>query len=1305
MKNIYYIFNLLQDINILHSLVRYYKDEFDHDSEFLITDNFIKLDITGIWKEEINELSKETNSNIFQYSEAFDAWHYLKNKSGFIFAASESNLSVHKDTHELFSILPPQIIKVTLQHGYECLGFLHNKNHDIAHGKEIKFNSDILCSWLYENKLQSTSAYEMDKIIVTGSTQLLSKSKGFKNCNKKLGLICENMHSARLNAVKDLKSEFLDTFNNFCTKKMLDGDSIFLRPHPAGQYVIKNSIKIPINVVIDNDPLYKVDFSKYSYCISPPSSVIIDMILAEVPVAVWADRAGLVDIKNYKGLHVVYTLEDFLAFANESVKNKAKFLNIQNEFLNKSGLVLSKDTAKKSFSDIININHSNSINDLHWSLKEVAKERILLVFSGFEATQQACIIEPLQRYFDTGEFLHYIITESLFDELLFKTEEDVKLFIDEVFSSLDPSIIIFSRSADKYSRYILEQAKKRKIPSIYHIDDNLLNIPSFLGESKVKFHSNPIRKKQLNYLLTEVDLVYCSTKYLMNTLSKNVSNHMMYGDINGSASIYKKRNVLSIRKIGYMGVGHFADFESVAPAIALYMDKFPNVQFEIFGSIMIPSLLEKYENRIYIHSKVSSYNDFILRLSELEWDIGICPLINNNFNKCKSNIKWIEYTSAGIAVIASKGFAYDDCCSNGAGILANDNDDWYNSLVNLTENIELRNRIVCSAQDKLLKQYSKILHSEQLLSVLNKARNISDSKITNDLPRLSSNKYSQLFDLFYESYKSFPFDFFVRKRDYNDVKLRFIHELNHSYDLLNIYSLQVRIFFVICVESVNVLNALNILRFQSSRNFSVLIISEKIISFELITQVEIFKENNQDFEIIFSDPGSKNLNSIKMNDYLIFMDENEMFHPSLCYSILISLLSNETNCDDLFDIFFWNYVIKPSDDIFRTTFIRLPLNKKITGLNSEIFRKSFAIKYKYVYDKTLNNKFFFEVSDFLRTILISNLRFCNISDYMSVYENNNIYGASKLSNPSLKTVYEKLLGVSCLVDSKNVTSKDISHGAPLFSPKSNLVGVSVIIPFRDKSELTFKCIKSVIDQIVDTWVEIILVNNNSSNSELKNLKILIESLTKTDIKIIFLDYPHSFNHSRQCNLGVINSSGDTLIFLNNDAFFNSLHAINTLVVWSSLPNAATIGCRIVDLNDKLISAGMKLRQNLGFEFNSFIEESTDELLSYGLKEVCGNSFACAAISRAKYLEIGQLDEINFPCGYNDVDFCLRSINLKYIHLLCGWVSVTHQPGTSRGKSDEMIQKSILRSKFNNLLSFIQYQLEEDVNMFKIFCKR
>ena len=104
--------------------------------------------------------------------------------------------------------------------------------------------------------------------------------------------------------------------------------------------------------------------------------------------------------------------------------------------------------------------------------------------------------------------------------------------------------------------------------------------------------------------------------------------------------------------------------------------------------------------------------------------MGICPLNPIEFNLMKANTKWVEYTSIGAAVVASKGTVYDECCADGCGILAATTDEWFHGLELLIRNDDERVKMVDRAQRKLERDFNVGRLREQVLEVIAEAHAI-----------------------------------------------------------------------------------------------------------------------------------------------------------------------------------------------------------------------------------------------------------------------------------------------------------------------------------------------------------------------------------------------------------------------------------------------------------------------------------------------------------------------------------------------------------------------------------------------------
>jgi glycosyltransferase involved in cell wall biosynthesis len=90
----------------------------------------------------------------------------------------------------------------------------------------------------------------------------------------------------------------------------------------------------------------------------------------------------------------------------------------------------------------------------------------------------------------------------------------------------------------------------------------------------------------------------------------------------------------------------------------------------------------------------------------------------------KANTKWVEYTSVGAAVVASKGTVYDECCGDGCGILAETEEEWFAALDKLVRDPEARFNQVRRAQEKLANSYSTESLREQVLDIFSQAHKL-----------------------------------------------------------------------------------------------------------------------------------------------------------------------------------------------------------------------------------------------------------------------------------------------------------------------------------------------------------------------------------------------------------------------------------------------------------------------------------------------------------------------------------------------------------------------------------------------------
>lgn len=334
-KRVVFLLNLLQDVNIARGLIYLVARETEASILLLVSQGFLKRDRLGSWQSEIADLASDTGAQIYLYGTPAEARAALEGGTGIIFAASESSLLAHWETSDVFRVAPSSYVKVTLQHGIECVGFKQSREHVMSHGRNVAFAADIVCGWLEAPALTSLIASERAKLYVTGPPTLLQMPGQTPSTAQDCGLVCENMHSVRLRASGDHKAAFMDIFFAFSAALAARGERVALRPHPGGQYVLKNNVGLPENVALNNRPIFDVNLKAYRFGISAPSTIVLDMVLAGIPVAVWRDPDGIMDASTYEGLTEISSLDDWLAFDRDVRLRPDMILERQREFLDR----------------------------------------------------------------------------------------------------------------------------------------------------------------------------------------------------------------------------------------------------------------------------------------------------------------------------------------------------------------------------------------------------------------------------------------------------------------------------------------------------------------------------------------------------------------------------------------------------------------------------------------------------------------------------------------------------------------------------------------------------------------------------------------------------------------------------------------------------------------------------------------------------------------------------------------------------------------------------------------------------------
>lgn len=267
-------------------------------------------------------------------------------------------------------------------------------------------------------------------------------------------------------------------------------------------------------------------------------------------------------------------------------------------------------------------------------------------------------------------------------------------------------------------KYIRQQLHT---PVVYELDDTIHHLHSF--NPAYAYYFNPEKKAKIFEMLEgcirESDAMTVSTEYLKKVYSRfNKNIYVLPNCID--YEVFADKN---IRKhdhgdeiwIGWAGsVSHIPDLGDVADAVKKILQEFPQTKLALggFDGHYVTANGKTrylwdgipYDRTVKIHW-VNDMKNYPTLLSH--FDIALAPLADVVFNRCKSNLKFLEYAACGIPVIASAVEPYAKTIKDGdTGLLIPASTSkkgsasklWYNAIKSLVTNEQLRRTLADNAK-------------------------------------------------------------------------------------------------------------------------------------------------------------------------------------------------------------------------------------------------------------------------------------------------------------------------------------------------------------------------------------------------------------------------------------------------------------------------------------------------------------------------------------------------------------------------------------------------------------------------------
>lgn len=249
---------------------------------------------------------------------------------------------------------------------------------------------------------------------------------------------------------------------------------------------------------------------------------------------------------------------------------------------------------------------------------------------------------------------------------------------------------------------VVQDIRRAGARFLYALDDDFLSLPVTTGAG----YFTAEKRRVVEYWLREADGVLVTTPALCERLQSHTARCVVVPNalderllIGGSPrpieTAYGRRRVV----IGYMGtLTHEADWRLILPAWRQLYQQYPaGIEFQVIG---VADQAQTLAQRVGVPVRVlqlppdeTEYPQFMLWFTQhAQWDIAVAPLLDTPFTRCKSDLKFLDYSSLEAVTIASRVPVYESSVRHGkTGWLAeNTVEDWIKALETLFADDELR---------------------------------------------------------------------------------------------------------------------------------------------------------------------------------------------------------------------------------------------------------------------------------------------------------------------------------------------------------------------------------------------------------------------------------------------------------------------------------------------------------------------------------------------------------------------------------------------------------------------------------------